>query len=508
MGLLRRFLFKSKLFWGLVSGCLLTGAVMYVGLFVTQSTSTNTYCQSCHVHPQATATWKQGPHFRNPSGVVVGCVDCHLPPEGLPYFVEKTKAGVRDIYGYYLTDLSEIDWESKRTLDEAGRFTFEEACLKCHQELFPTGLSDKGVDAHLHYRKNRADVRCINCHLWTGHFHEGPEQQMQISEEVTTTSEPTEPLISELEPGAFRAYTEEIPGSRVRFEMVAVEGGHFTMGTPETEIGHQPDESPQREVTLSRFWMGKFEVSWREFDAYYAQTVTRGKNEKGATSADALTGPTPPYGSPDQGWGKGRRPAITMTYFAATKYCDWLSKVTGRKYRLPTEAEWEYAARAGTTGAYFFQGTDAVSWYERWLHALFGTAVVDEATLAQYAVYRGNSRSKTQSPGTVKPNPWGLYNMLGNVREFCMDRYQPDAYVGIGVADSSLGDPTGPSEGSEHVVRGGSFKSDVLELRCGARDRTRHDTWLRTDPQTPKSVWWYSDCTDVGFRVVREYESE
>ncbi|MEJ2078401.1 MAG: NapC/NirT family cytochrome c, partial [Acidobacteriota bacterium] len=177
-------MFKSKLFWGLVSGCLLTGAVMYVGVFVTQSTSTNTYCQSCHVHPQATATWKQGPHFRNPSGVVVGCVDCHLPPEGLPYFVEKTKAGVRDIYGYYLTDLSEIDWESKRTLDEAGRFTFEEACLKCHQELFPTGLSDKGVDAHLHYRKNRADVRCINCHLWTGHFHEGPEQQMQISEEM------------------------------------------------------------------------------------------------------------------------------------------------------------------------------------------------------------------------------------------------------------------------------------------------------------------------------------
>ncbi len=125
--------------------------------------------------------------------------------------------------------------------------------------------------------------------------------------------------------------------------------------------------------------------------------------------------------------------------------------------------------------------------------------MVDEETLAEYAVYRANSRLRTQV-GTTKPNPWGLYDMLGNVREFCRDFYEPDAYARPAGAE--------PREGREHAVRGGSFKSDPVGLRCGARDRTRHDAWLRTDPQTPKSVWWYSDCTDVGFRVVREYEPE
>ena len=502
-----RSVFRSRLIWGLVLGCLLTLGVGVLGLTVMKNSSTNAYCESCHVHPQATATWKQGAHYRNPSGVVVACVDCHLPPEGLPYFVEKAKAGARDLYGYYFTDVSAIDWEAKSTLEEASRFTFEESCLRCHQELFPVGLNNKGVDAHLHYRKHRDEVRCINCHLRTGHFHEGPEEQIVVPEEVTSAYEPTEPPISDLEPGAFSSYTEEIPGTSVRFEMVALEGGRFEMGTPDSEIGHREDESPAHGVSIGRFWMGKFEVSWREFDAYYAQTVTRGKNEKGATATDALTGPTPPYGSPDQGWGKGSRPAITMTYFAATKYCEWLSQVTGRRYRLPTEAEWEYAVRAGTTGPFFFQTPDDVSWSRRWLHKLFGSSVVDEDALARYATYRANSRSRTRPAATTAPNPWGLYDMIGNVREFCLDRYQADAYARE-ARSGLIEDPTGPSEGREHVVRGGSFKSEPLDLRSGARDHTQHGAWLRTDPQTPKSVWWYSDCNDVGFRVVRDETPE
>ncbi len=503
MGLFRRIIFKSRVFWGLVLGCFVMGLSVYLGSVVTRTTSSNAYCESCHVHPQATATWKRGAHYRNPSGVVVNCVDCHLPPEGAPFFIEKVKAGTRDIYSYYFRDVAAIDWDARSTLEQAARYTFEDSCLRCHQELFPTGLSDKGVDAHLHYRKHRDEVRCINCHLRTGHFHEGPEEQMVVPEEVTGAYEPAEPPITDLEPGAFESYTEVIPGTTVRFEMVAVEGGEFEMGTPESEIGHQPDESPQHKVSLSRFWIGKFEVSWREFDAYYAQTVTRGKNEKGATATDALTGPTPPYGSPDQGWGKGGRPAITMTYFAATKYCEWLSQLTGRTYRLPTEAEWEYAARAGTHGPFFFQDPEAVSWSTKWIHELFGGAIVDEQTLAKFAVYRANGRMRTQALGTTQPNPWGVYNMLGNVREFCSDFYAADGY-GPG-SPAPVQDPTGPPQGREHVVRGGSFKSDPIELRVGARDQTRHDAWLRTDPQTPKSVWWYSDCTDVGFRVVRPY---
>jgi formylglycine-generating enzyme required for sulfatase activity len=94
--------------------------------------------------------------------------------------------------------------------------------------------------------------------------------------------------------------------------------------------------------------------------------------------------------------------------------------------------------------------------------------------------------------------------MLGNVREFCLDWYDPEAYAHL--PDSEVLDPRGPASGQEHVIRGGSYRSDAADLRCAARDHTRHDEWLLTDPQSPKSIWWYSDCTDVGFRVVREYD--
>jgi formylglycine-generating enzyme required for sulfatase activity len=97
-----------------------------------------------------------------------------------------------------------------------------------------------------------------------------------------------------------------------------------------------------------------------------------------------------------------------------------------------------------------------------------------------------------------------MVDMLGNVREFCLDRYAPDAYSLVAHSESI--DPRGPDSGKEHVVRGGSYRSDAADLRCAARDHTREEDWLLTDPQSPKSVWWYSDVTDVGFRVVREMD--
>jgi formylglycine-generating enzyme required for sulfatase activity len=129
---------------------------------------------------------------------------------------------------------------------------------------------------------------------------------------------------------------------------------------------------------------------------------------------------------------------------------------------------------------------------------------VKTAPLSEYAWYLEDSASKTYPSGGTKVNPWGLVNMLGNVREFCSDWYDPQAYAHLG--DSEVVDPRGPASGQEHVIRGGSYRSDAADLRCAARDHTRHDEWLLTDPQVPKSVWWYSDCTDVGFRVVREYK--
>jgi sulfatase modifying factor 1 len=191
-----------------------------------------------------------------------------------------------------------------------------------------------------------------------------------------------------------------------------------------------------------------------------------------------------------------------MTHHAATKYCEWLSAVTGKKFRLPTEAEWEYACRAGTGTPYFFSADPRRFTSRRWLNRLLG---VKTQPLAQFAWYREDSDVQTHPTETTRPNPWGLVNMLGNVREFCRDWYDPAAYALL-PTDGEAVDPRGPAAGTEYVVRGGSFRTDAADLRCAARDHTRTEDWLLTDPQSPKSVWWYSDCTDVGFRVVREYE--
>ncbi len=497
-------LLKSKLFIGLVIGFFLTALSIYFLFGQVKRTSTNEYCESCHVHPQATKSWKAGAHYKTASGVVTNCVDCHLPPEGLEYLVEKSKAGARDLFSFYFTDTSLIDWESRSGLEHAAGFIYDDSCTRCHVELFQLELNNKGVDAHLHYRKNLGELLCINCHLKTGHFHDEPDEQfVQLEEEVVEEREMA-PLVSEIEPGAFVNYTEIIPGAEVRFEMVAVEGGSFLMGSPDSEAERVENEGPQHDVKLSSYWIGKTEASWREFDAYYSETVTREKNELGEMS-DAITGPTPPYGSPDQGWGKGSRPAVTMTHYAARKYCEWLSMVTGRKYRLPTEAEWEFAARAGTEGAYFVGSEEPESWFAGFRRKLFGGSAVDEEVFGRYAWFALNSKRKTHLPFENEPNPWDLHNMFGNVSEFCLDWYAPDAYS-LHPAGQVAVDPRGPDSGTEHVVRGGSYRSETNELRSAARGFTRHDAWLKTDPQNPKSVWWYSDRREVGFRVVREYE--
>jgi formylglycine-generating enzyme required for sulfatase activity len=218
---------------------------------------------------------------------------------------------------------------------------------------------------------------------------------------------------------------------------------------------------------------------------------------------DAITGATPPYVPPDQGWGRDDRPAITMTHHAAVQYTRWLSQVTGKRYRLPTEAEWEYAARAGTGTTYFFAGEPRQYTEKRFWNRLFGrnTTVLDS-----FAIYAGNSGARTQPPSSMAANPFGLVNMLGNVKEFCLDWYAPDAYRQRGPGTAII-DPQGPENGTEHVVRGGSFRNDPADLRSAARDRTNKKVCLMTDPQIPKSLWWYSDCTDVGFRVVSELEN-
>ncbi len=173
---------------------------------------------------------------------------------------------------------------------------------------------------------------------------------------------------------------------------------------------------------------------------------------------------------------------------------------TGKKYRLPTEAEWEYAARGGATGSYFFEGDPKDYSSEGFWKNIFG---VDTSTINTYAIYKENSFGKTQEPEWVAPNPYGLKNMSGNVAEFCQDYYYADIYKSY---DDMVFNPKGPETGTEYVVRGGSFNADAKDLRITARDHTRTKDWLKTDPQMPKSIWWYSDAVHIGFRVVCEFE--
>ncbi len=468
-------------------------------------TSTDAYCQSCHVHPHAEFSWKQSPHYTNKSGVQVHCVECHLPPEGLPYLREKVKTGLRDIWVNTFTDTKKIDWESKSKLEHAVNIVYKESCVRCHQNLFTKGLSREGEDAHLYYSQHERDLECVNCHLNVGHYNRNAMQAKNktfgLSEKVNNDifTEATKIL-------KFENFTEKIPGSSVSFDMVAIPGGEFVMGSHTNESFRKTDEDATRKVKISPFYMGKIEVTWDEYLTFLKYTTSEGRlnptkviaKNSTATSVDAISGPTAPYGYPDQGWGKGRRPAISMSYYAAETYVKWLSMVTGKKYRLPTEAEWEYAARANTNTPYFFEGSPEKYSNKGFWRKIFAA---DTSVISQYVVYKLNSKSKTQEPSFVKANKFGLKNMLGNVREFCSDWYSADYYA----KTSKLAiNPCGPEVGTERVVRGGSYKSDASEVRSAARDFTQSAEWLKTDPQMPKSIWWYSDANDVGFRVVCE----
>lgn len=466
-------------------------------------TSTDDYCMSCHVHPHAEQSWKLSTHYNNSAGVIVHCVECHLPPKGHGHLAAKAKHGFNDVYGMLFKDSADYNWEEKKKLESARHFVYKEACLGCHQNLFPTTLSPEGDDAHLYYLTSKQELRCINCHLHVGHYDPDAKHEhnlnfgkvavasAEIYEEPTTVS-------------SFEDFREKIPGTNVSFDMVAVPGGTFRMGSPKDEPLRDIDEGPVFKAKVSGFWMGKVEVSWDEYLAFFKATSSQGRKEAMDVDeeVDGITGPTPPWGAPDQGWGKGSRPAITMSWYAANTYCRWLSLVTGKKYRLPTEAEWEYACRAGNDGPYPFEGSPKDYTSKGIFKKIFSP---DTTVINSYVAYEQNSNRMTKSPDEIKANAFGLKNMPGNVAEFCQDYYDPDIYE-VYKKNEVVVNPMGPKQGREHVIRGGSFKSDAKDVRCAARDYTKTKAWLMTDPQMPKSIWWYSDVVEVGFRVVCEVD--
>jgi formylglycine-generating enzyme required for sulfatase activity len=281
-------------------------------------------------------------------------------------------------------------------------------------------------------------------------------------------------------PGDLKPYTEKIPGADASFEMAPIVGGTFIMGSPAVEAGHSADESPPHEVTVRSFWMSRTEVTWDEYDQFaFGKRESVAQSTDGHPGVDALTHPTPPYADEAFGYGKGRRPVISITHHAAMEYCRWLSKKTGKTYRLPTEAEWEYACRAGAKTAYSFGG--------------------DSNVVGEYAWYAGNSDDQPHEVGGKKPNAWGLFDMHGNVAEWCLDHYDRDYYRrSPAIAPILL--PT--DRRYSHVVRGGSWDDPPARLRSAAR-RGSIVEWSQRDPQNPQSIWWHTEAIVVGFRVVR-----
>lgn len=277
-------------------------------------------------------------------------------------------------------------------------------------------------------------------------------------------------------PQNFKAYDQAIPGSTLNSKMVPIPEGSFTIGSGNGDNGHMPDEGPQKKVTISAFWMGANEVTRDEFDVFYKDESVSINDD-----VDAVTRPTQQY--IDLTWGMGKEggfPVNSMSQFAALMYCKWLYNKTGIFYRLPTEAEWEYACKAGTNTAYFFGN--------------------DSKDLQDYGWFDKNSEGKYHKVGLKKPNPWGLYDIVGNVMEWTLDHYDDKRFEKL--SDNAT-DPANPQPNVyPKVVRGGGYDSPEQSLRCAARGKSDPD-WNKRDPQIPRSRWWLTDAPSVGFRIVR-----
>jgi len=274
----------------------------------------------------------------------------------------------------------------------------------------------------------------------------------------------------------FEPYTQAIGGTSVSFDMTPIPAGSFWMGSADPSFS---DQQPRHQVQLDAFWMGIYEVTWDAFELFldknYEQTITEGGVP---ARVDALSRPSLPYLDMTFGMGKEGKPAVGMTQYGAIQYCHWLYLKTGIFYRLPTEAEWEYAVRAGSEERFFFGPEPTI--------------------LGDYAWYAANSKQTTQVVGTKKPNPWGLYDMYGNVTEWVIDAYAPDFY-----SKSTASNPI--NRGTKlypHSLRGGNFATTEASLGSSFREYS-DPSWKRIDPQIPKSQWWFPEAPFVGMRLVR-----
>lgn len=283
-------------------------------------------------------------------------------------------------------------------------------------------------------------------------------------------------------------YAQSIPGSALQVIMVPIPSGTFIMGSSAEDNAAKADEGPMRTLKVDAFWMAEAEITWELYKLYLNRTGQAVPLEAGAASAtdkgytvrldpDAISGATIPYVDMSLGMGTGPGlPVGNVTRKAAARFCKWLSAKTGHFYRLPTEAEWEYAARAGSTTAYFF-GNDA-------------------ELLPEFAWYAENSGGTYHQIKTKRANPWGLYDILGNVAEWTMDAYTEAGYP------KEIESFVPPVKEYPGVLRGGTFKATAKALRVSAR-LASNPVWKQRDPQFPRSKWWFTDAPFAGFRIVR-----
>ncbi|RDC56550.1 formylglycine-generating enzyme family protein [Pedobacter chinensis] len=275
-----------------------------------------------------------------------------------------------------------------------------------------------------------------------------------------------------------KSYTQAINGTKLTFDMQAVPAGKFQMGSK----AGKADEQPAHEVKLDAFWIGKYEVTWDIFEPFlYRDYEKQASITAIPAEVDAVTRPTKPYLDMTFGMGKENQPAVAMTQYNAIQFCKWLYARTGVFYRLPTEAEWEYACKAGTNTNYNFGD--------------------DISNLKDYAWYSENSDNKTHPVGQKKPNAWGLYDMHGNVSEWTYDQYIADFYL-QGKGKTTENPVATPEKLYPNVVRGGSYDETPENLTSTAR-LASDPSWKQLDPQIPKSNWWFPEAPFVGMRLVR-----
>ncbi len=296
--------------------------------------------------------------------------------------------------------------------------------------------------------------------------------------------------------GFMVTYSVQIPGTTISFEMIPIPGGTVNLGTPEDEAGRSDDEGPQASVKIDPIWVGKTELTWGEYKTYMglynifkdSKKMSGTRKVSISNRVDAITAPTPLY-MPTHTFEFGedpQQPAVTMTQYAAKQYTKWISGMTGAQYRLPTEAEWEYAARANTTSAYSF-GND-VSQVENFAH------------------FDSNSPDGAAPVGSKKPNPFGLHDMHGNVWEWTVDGYSEKGFANLGDGVKTMQEAIQwPTKADSRVVRGGGWQDAAERCRSGARMSSQDEDWKGEDPNSPLSPWWYTTdpARSVGMRLVR-----